>query len=60
MDKAALYIRLSKEDVDKEKKGDDSESIVNQRLLLMNYAIDSGLQNGQNQCCYCKNTVAFY
>ncbi len=40
MDKAALYIRLSKEDVDKEKKGDDSESIVNQRLLLMNYAIE--------------------
>lgn len=39
MDRAALYLRLSKEDADKLKKGDDSESIVNQRLLLMDYAI---------------------
>ncbi len=44
MDKAALYLRLSKEDVDKINKGDDSESIVNQRLLLMDYAINHEMQ----------------
>lgn len=44
MDKAALYLRLSKEDVDKINKGDDSESIVNQRLLLMDYAISHDIQ----------------
>lgn len=44
MDKAALYLRLSKEDVDKINKGDDSESIVNQRLLLMDYAISHEMQ----------------
>lgn len=31
---AALYLRLSKEDIDKISRGDDSESIKNQRLLL--------------------------
>lgn len=44
MDKAALYLRLSKEDVDKINKGDDSESIINQRLLLMDYAISHEMQ----------------
>lgn len=44
MDKAALYLRLSKEDVDKINKGDDSESIINQRLLLMDYAIHHDMQ----------------
>lgn len=44
MDKAALYLRLSKEDVDKINKGDDSESIVNQRLLLTDYAINHDMQ----------------
>lgn len=44
MDRAALYLRLSKEDVDKINKGDDSESIVNQRLLLMDYAISHEMQ----------------
>ena len=44
MDKAALYLRLSKEDVDKIHKGDDSESIINQRLLLMDYAINHDMQ----------------
>lgn len=44
MDKAALYLRLSKEDVDKINKGDDSESIINQRLLLMDYAISHDMQ----------------
>lgn len=40
----ALYLRLSKEDVDKFDKGDDSESITNQRLLLTDYAIEHGFQ----------------
>ncbi len=40
MNKAALYLRLSKEDVDKANKNDTSESIVNQRLLLTDYAIE--------------------
>lgn len=34
----AIYCRLSKEDLDKFNKGDDSESIQNQKLLLMDYA----------------------
>lgn len=38
--RAVLYLRLSKEDIDKIYKGDDSESIVNQRLLLTDYAIE--------------------
>lgn len=44
MDKAALYLRLSKEDVDKINKGDDSESIINQRLLLTDYAVAHDFQ----------------
>ena len=39
---AALYLRLSKEDIDKISKGDDSESIKNQRLLLTDEAIKRG------------------
>lgn len=42
--RAALYERLSKEDVDKENEGDDSESIINQRLLLTDYALEHGFQ----------------
>ena len=38
--RAVLYLRLSKEDVDKINKGDDSASIQNQRLLLMDYALE--------------------
>ena len=44
MDKAVLYLRLSKEDVDKISKGDDSESIINQRLLLTDYAVAHDMQ----------------
>ena len=36
--RAVLYLRLSKEDVDKISEGDDSASIKNQRLLLVEYA----------------------
>ena len=34
---AALYVRLSKEDRHKVNKGDDSESIVNQQAMLIDY-----------------------
>ncbi len=44
MDKAAIYCRLSREDVDKLNKGDDSESIQNQKLLLVNYAMEHNMQ----------------
>ena len=40
MNKAAIYCRLSKEDYDKINDGDESESIINQRLLLSEYALD--------------------
>lgn len=36
--RAALYLRLSKEDEDKLSRGDESASIRNQRLLLTEYA----------------------
>lgn len=36
--RAVLYLRLSKEDIDKFSEGDDSASIKNQRLLLVEYA----------------------
>lgn len=39
-DRAVLYLRLSKEDKDKLRKGDESVSITNQRLLLAEYALD--------------------
>ena len=38
--RAVLYCRLSKEDKDKLNEGDDSQSIINQRLLLTEYAIE--------------------
>jgi len=43
---AALYLRLSKEDMDKINGGDDSESIKNQRLLLTDEAIKRGFVVG--------------
>lgn len=42
MESAALYIRLSKEDMDKLHKGDESASIENQRMLLQAYAREHG------------------
>ena len=39
-EKVAIYCRLSTEDLDKIGKGDDSESIQNQKLLLMDYAMN--------------------
>lgn len=40
MGKVALYCRLSKEDKDKLSQGDESASIQNQKLLLVDYAIE--------------------
>lgn len=42
MQTAALYIRLSKEDIDKLHRGDESASIENQRMLLQTYAEEHG------------------
>lgn len=42
--KVAIYCRLSKEDREKQIKSDDSESIQNQKLLLMEYAIQQNWQ----------------
>ncbi|MDO5291695.1 MAG: recombinase family protein [bacterium] len=44
MTMAALYIRLSKEDEEKKYVEDESESIKNQRLLLLQYASAHGYQ----------------
>jgi site-specific DNA recombinase len=44
MDKVAIYCRLSKEDLIKMNEGDDSESIQNQKLLLMEFAVEQGMQ----------------
>lgn len=38
VEKAAIYCRLSKEDEDKINHGDDSASIQNQKMLLIDYA----------------------
>ena len=40
--KAALYCRLSEEDRNKLAKTDDSESIQNQKTMLLQYAMDKG------------------
>lgn len=42
--RAVLYLRLSKEDVNKVSEGDDSASIVNQRLLLTDFALSHGFK----------------
>src|SRR5690554_5406216 len=44
MEKVAIYIRLSKEDMKKIFKGDDSESIKNQKLMLSEYVAKRGWQ----------------
>ncbi len=44
MERVAIYIRLSREDIKKIDKGDDSESVKNQRLVLTEYAVKKGWQ----------------
>ena len=41
----ALYCRLSQEDEKKEKGENDSDSIVNQKGMLIKYATDNGFEN---------------
>ena len=41
---AALYVRLSKEDRHKLNKEDDSESIINQRIMLLDYCTKNDIQ----------------
>ena len=40
--KAAIYCRLSEEDRNKVNKEDDSTSIVNQKTMLLQYALNQG------------------
>ncbi len=40
--KVAIYVRLSEEDKDKKNPSDDSRSIINQKELLRNYAVERG------------------
>ncbi|MFT3985845.1 MAG: recombinase family protein, partial [Lachnospiraceae bacterium] len=40
--RAVLYLRLSKEDIDKVNAGDESASIQNQQLLLTDFALSCG------------------
>lgn len=42
MDKVAIYCRLSEEDKDKLNKTDDSNSIQNQKSMLLQYAMQQG------------------
>ena len=44
IEKVAIYIRLSREDIDKIDKGDDSESVKNQKLMLSEYTAKNGWQ----------------
>lgn len=44
MNRAVLYLRLSKEDANKPSKEDTSESIANQRMLLEDYADRNGFE----------------
>ena len=39
-----IYVRLSDEDRDKRCKQDESESIQNQKSMLINYCIEQGWQ----------------
>lgn len=50
MKQAALYCRLSKEDRDKIEKGDESESIRNQKLLLEDFARKQGFSVYDTYC----------
>lgn len=43
-EKAALYVRLSEEDRDKDREFKESRSIVNQKSLLVTYARENGFQ----------------
>ena len=42
MPKAAIYVRLSKEDREKTNKNDNSESIINQQIMLLSHCKKEG------------------
>jgi site-specific DNA recombinase len=42
LERAAIYCRLSKEDQDKCEEGDDSASIHNQKMMLVDFALEQG------------------
>lgn len=48
--RAAIYCRLSKEDQDAQKRGRESESIQNQKSMLIQYAVQHGLEIYQIYC----------
>ena len=50
--RAVLYLRLSKEDLDKLREGDESASIKNQRLLLIEYALTNNFEVVKIYCDY--------
>lgn len=39
--RVAIYTRLSREDDDKQNLNDESESIQNQKSMLINYAVEN-------------------
>lgn len=45
-----IYVRLSSEDKDKKNKTDESESIQNQKTMLINYCIEKGWQINDIYC----------
>ena len=42
--KAAIYCRLSKEDLDKECEEQESQSIINQTMMLLDYVEKNGFE----------------
>jgi DNA invertase Pin-like site-specific DNA recombinase len=50
MDRVAIYCRLSKEDLYKLNKGDESGSIQNQKKVLIDYALKQGWNISQIYC----------
>lgn len=42
--KAAIYCRLSKEDIDKENEEQESQSIINQTMMLLDYVEKNGFE----------------
>ena len=43
MEKVGIYVRLSDEDRNKRDETDESESIQNQKSMLLSYAMERGL-----------------
>jgi len=50
MKKVGIYTRLSDEDRDKKNRGDDSESIQNQKSMLFAYAFENNWEIYDTYC----------